>query len=263
MALGDPVMTLEEMERWIVRFYFEEWVNNPLERLAECVFVDNENLGNTPLKRYRALTEEKGCPIPLPPSVDAWRSTVYDQLSRKLSLKTGISYANYHFKGDRLSYLIGQFGEADVKVLVDKDDFRWVYVVDKDGRTLVPLVNASVSERTPAYSYDEAEALLQEAADEGIDVTRENLRRDVLSRSVERAPKGRKAQSGPASSKAEKSKDITTKARRQAAVQRSAEKPLPPAPPSLGHPPLGSTQDDWVNVGGLTVFDRKTGEVRK
>lgn len=264
VALGDPVMTIEEMERWIVRFYFEEWANKPLDRLAESVFVDNEHLGNTPLKRYRVLTEEKGCPIPLPPSLDAWRSTVYDQVLRKLSIKTGISYANYHFKGERTSYLIGQFGEADVKVLVDKDDFRWVYVVDKDGRTLVPLVNDSSSEKTPAYSYDEAAAVLQEAADEGIDITRENLRREVLSRSVERAPKGRKGQSGAAvGKKAETSKDTTTKARRHAAVQRSAEKPLPPAPPGLGHPPLGSSEDDWVNVGGLTVFDRNTGEIRK
>lgn len=260
VALGDPVMNIEEMERWIVRFYFEEWAHRPLERLADSVFVDNEDLGSTPLQRCRVLTEERGCPIPLPPSVDAWRSTVYDQLFRKLSIKTGISYANYHFKGDRLPYLIGQFGETDVKVLIDKDDFRWVYVVDKDERTLVPLVNASTSEWTPAYSYDEAEALLKEAADEEVDITRESLRRDVLARSVERAPKSRKGQSGSAAGKrADKSKEITTKARRHAAVQRSAERPVPP---SLGHPPLGSADDDWANVPALEVVDRRTGEIR-
>lgn len=264
VALGDPVMTLEEMERWIVRFYFEEWAIKPLERLAKSVFVDNENLGNTALKRYRMLTEEKGCPIPLPPSLDAWRSTIYDQQFRKLSRKTGISYGSYHFKGDRLSQLIDRFGEAEVKVLIDNDDFRWVYVVDKDGRTLVPLANDSTSEKTPAYSYDEAAAVLKEAADEGIDITRENLRRDVLNRSVERAPKGRKAEGGGTASgkKVKKSKETTTKARRHEAVKRSAEKPLLPNLPSLGHPPLGSSEDDWANVGGLAVFDRRTGEIR-
>lgn len=264
VALGDPVMTIEEMERWIVRFYFEQWANTPLRRLAESVFIDNEHLGSTPLKRYRVLTEEKGCPVPLPPSLDAWRSTVYDQEFRKLSRKTGISYSNFHFQGDRLRYLIDQFGESDVQILIDRDDFRWIYVVDKDGRTLVPLVNSSTSEVTPAYSYDEAAVLLAEADDEGVDITRENVRRDVLNRSTEGAAKGRRAQSGAAAAKlAGKSKETTTKARRDNAVQRSAETPRPPLPPSLGHPPLGSSEDDWTNVPALDVFDRRTGEIRK
>ena len=263
-ALGDPVMTLEEMERWIVRFYFEHWVNNPLARLAESIFVDNEDLGDTPIKRYRALTEERGCPIPLPPSVDAWRSAIYEQQCRTLSRKTGISYGNYHFKGDRLPYLISQFGETEVKVLIDPDDFRWVYVVDKDGRTPVPLVNDSTSEITPAYSYDEAAALLKDASKDGVNVASETLRRDVLNRSVESPTKGRKAKSGgmAPNAKAAKSKETTQQARRHAAVQRSADKPLLPSLPSLGHPPLGSDEDDWASVSALEVFDRRTGEIR-
>ncbi len=263
-ALGDPVMTLAEMERWIVRFYFEHWVNNPLNRLAESVFVDNEDMGNTPLKRYKVLTEQRGCPIPLPPSVDAWRSTIYEQHFRTLSRKTGISFSNYHFKGDRLMHLVSQFGETEVKVLVDPDDFRWVYVVDRDGRTLVPLVNDSTSEFTPAFSYDEAAALLKEANEEGVNVASEALRRDVLERSVERVSRAQKARSGASApgSKAAISKETTKQARRHEAVRRSAENPLPPTVPHLGHPPLGSEEDDWANVAALEVFDRRTGEVR-
>ncbi len=265
-ALGDPVMTIEEMERWIVRFYFEDWVNNPLDRLAKSIFIDNTALGNTPLRRHRTLVEERGCPIPLPPSVHSWRSTIYDHEFRTLSRKTGISYGNYHFKGDRLPYLVGVFGETEIEVLVDPDDFRCVYVMDRDGRTLVPLVNDSTSEITPAYSYDEAAALLQEAADEGVDVAVETLRRDVLNRSVERAPKGRsgrKEQGGRApAKKAAKSKETTTQARRHAAVERSANNPLPPRLPALGHPPLGSPDDDWASARGLKVADRRTGEIR-
>lgn len=267
VALGDPVMTIEEMERWIVRFYFEHWVHNPLDRLAKCIFIDNENLGNTPLRRYRALVEERGYPIPLPPSVHAWRSTIYDHEFRTLSRKTGISYGNYHFTGDRLPYLIGVFGQTEVEVLVDPDDFRRVYVMDRDGRTLVPLINDSTSEITPAYSYDEAEALLQEAAEEGVDVASENLRRDILNRSVERAPKGRagrkeQGSGGAPTNKAAKSKDTTIQARRHAAVARSANNPLPPRIPVLGHPPLGSMEDDWAGVQGLNIVDRRTGEIR-
>jgi putative transposase len=269
-ALGDPVMSIEEMERWIVRFYFEHWINHRLDRLAKCIFVDNKALGNTPLRRYRTLVEERGCPIPLPPSVHAWRSTIYDHEFRTLSRKSGIGYGNYHFKGDRLPYLISVFGEVEVQVLVDPDDFRRVYVMDLDGRTLVPLINDSTSEITPAYSYDEAAALLQEAADEGVNVASETLRRDVLNRSVERAPKGGKGRQArkdqgagraPAD-KATKSKETTTQARRHAAVGRSASNPLPPRLPTLGHPPLGSAEDDWAGARGLKVADRRTGEIR-
>ncbi len=197
--------------------------------------------------------------------MDAWRSAIYEQQFRTLSRKTGISYGNYHFKGDRLSYLISQFGETEVKVLIDPDDFRCVYVVDKDGRTPVPLVNDSTSEITPAYSYDEAAVRLKEATEDGVNVASESLRREVLNRSVERPAKGRKTTSGgPApSTKAAKSKETTQKARRHAAVQRSADKPLPPALPSLGHPPLGSDEDDWANVSALEVFDRRTGKIHK
>lgn len=263
-ALGDPVMTIEEMERWIVRFYFDKWVNHPLDRLAKSVFVDNEDLGNTPLRRYRTLVEEKGLPIPLPPSVHTWRSTIYDHEFKMLSRKTGISYSKYRFKGDRLPYLIGAFGEVEVQVLVDPDDFRYVYVVDRDGRTLVPLINDSTSEITPAYSFDEAAALLQEASDDGVNVASEALRRDVLNRSVEKAPKGRKVPSGERTRgvRATVSKETAKLARRHEAVKRSAENPLPPRLPSLGHPPLGSSEDDWANVQPLEVFDRRTGEAR-
>lgn len=264
IALGDPVMDLEEMERWIVRFYFEHWVNTPLDRLAESVFVENEDLGNTPFKRYKVLTEERGCPIPLPPSVEAWRSAIYEHQFRKLSRKTGISYLNYHFKGDRLPYLISQFGETEVKVLIDPDDFRWVYVVDKDGRTPIPLVNDSISEETPAYSYDEATVRLKETSTKPPNESSETLRRDVLNRSVERPTKGRKVKGGgPASnSKSAKSKETAELARLHAAVKRAADKPLPPNPPNLGHPPLGSDEDDWANAPALEVFDRRTGEIR-
>ena len=70
-ALGDPVMTIEEMEGWIVRFYFEHWVNKPLKRLSKSIFTDNQNLGSTPLLRHRTLTEKLLRPMPLPISIDA------------------------------------------------------------------------------------------------------------------------------------------------------------------------------------------------
>lgn len=264
-ALGDPVMTLEDMERWIVRFYFEHWINNPLDRLVESVFAEDADLGNTPLERYRVLTEERGCPIPLPPSVDAWRSAIYEHQFRKLSRKTGISYRDYHFKGDRLPYLISQFSETEVKVLIDPDDFRWVYVVDKNGRTLVPLVNNHAEEKTPAYSFDEADAIFKaRLASSSPSEAAEALRQDVLNQSAERTTKGRKGKSSGSApnTKSAKSKETTKKARLQAAVKGAADKPLPPSLPNLGRPPLGSDEDDWANASSLEVYDRRTGAIR-
>jgi putative transposase len=258
-ARGDPVMTLEEMEKWIVRFYFEHWVHKPLERLADSIFIDNEDLGNTPLSRYRSLTEERGCPIPLPPSLDAWRSTIFEPKVRTLSRKTGISYDNYQFRGDQLAHLIRVYGESPVTVLVNPDDFRRVYVVDRDGTTLVPLLNASASEITPGFSFDEARELLKEAEDHGDQVARENVRRDVLNRSVEKPSKTRSSKNA----KAARSRQTTTQARRSGAVLRSADNPLPPMSPALGSPALGiAPDDDWSHAQALEMFDRMSGRSR-
>jgi putative transposase len=264
VALGDQIMTLEEMERWIVRFYFDEWINRPLERLRSAVFTDNEDLGRTPLRRYQMVTQERGYPIPLPPSVDTWRSAIYEPHIRTLSRKTGISYENYQFRGDQLAHLIHVYGETSVKVLVDPDDFRWVYVVDRDGTTLVPLVNDSTSEITPAYSFDEARAVLEEADDEGVNVAQKEFRRDVLNRSAGRPGRAdKKAKGAKATSKAAQSRQTVELARRHGAVKRSADKPVPPPAPSLGNPPITVREEDWCNATALAVFDRLTGEKRK
>lgn len=263
LAARDPVMDLAEIERWIVRFYFEQWIHQPLGRLAESVFSEQGVMGSTPLERYRLLTEERGCPVPLPPSVDAWRSAVYEHHVRTLSRKTGISYRNYHFKGDRLQHLIAQFGETEVTVLIDPDDFRWVYVMDKNGRTLVPLVNSSADETTLAYSFDEADALLQstKAPSHEAPVA---LRQDVLNRSLESGKKERWNRAGVShkDTKSARSKATAERARLDAALKRAAANPMPPSLPALGHPPMGSDDDDWASAAPLQVHDRRTGEVR-
>jgi putative transposase len=259
-------MTLEEMERWIVRYYFEHWANHPLKRLAHSLFTEGEGLGSTPAKRFLTLTVERGYPIPLPPSLDAWRSVVYEHLFKPLSRKSGIAYKNYEFKGDRLSYLIDRFGETEVRVLVDRDDFRVVYVVDRDGRTLIPLINMSTDEFTPAFSFDQAEAMLKAASDEDVDVKSAALRRDVLNRSMEVGTrgKGRRPASGQGAivAKPAMSKQTTQRARQSEAVQRSANHPLPPLGLGVGQPALGTEEDEWDSAPALALFDRHTGASR-
>lgn len=263
-ALGDPVMTLDEMERWIVRFYFEHWANKPLRRLADSVFVDNEDLGITPLKRYRMLTEQLGYPVPLPPSLHAWRSVVFEQHSLTLSRKNGVGYKKYKFRGDRLPYLISQFGETKVTVLIDPDDFRVVHIVDRDDFTLIPLVNSSIDDRTPAYSFVQADMKLKEAAEEGESVALEAVRRDVFNRSIEPRPNARKStRVGKASGvKASASRETAKVARSDEAVNRAGINPLPSRIRTLGNPALGTDEDDWGSVSPLQVVDRRSGETR-
>ena len=264
-ALGDPIMTIEEMERWIVRFYFEHWVNKPLERLKHSTFIDNEDLGATPLLRYRTLTEKLLRPIPLPISIDLWRSVVFDWHVLHLSRKSGITYDTFEFRGDRLPDLIRKFGEAEVTVLVDADDFRLVYVLDVDRETLIPLVNTAVSSATPAYSFADAKKKLDELKAEAADARSDALRRDIFNRSagVEvGSPNGPK-RSKRSTSKPATSKQTTKHAREHGAVLRSASNPLPPPEPALGYPPMVGAAEGWASAAPLTVLNRKPQKERQ
>ena len=197
-------------------------------------------------------------------SLDDWRAVLYETQYRTLSRKTGITYGRYHFRGEKLSYLIDRYGEVEVKVLIDVDDFRVVYVVEQDSRDLVILTNASTSESTPAYSYVEADAIFKEAAFGNEAPASEALRRDILNRSagtvtpVTQPGKRTKASKVPLGT----SRDTSQRARRHQAVVRAQENPLPAVRPTLGHPPLGTAEDDWSNAPALDVRDRKTGETR-
>jgi len=259
-ALGDPIMTLEEMERWIVRFYFEHWVNKPLERLKNSIFIDNENLGSTPLLRYRTLTEKLLRPVPLPISIDVWRSVVFDWHLLHLSRKTGITYDTFKFRGDRLSEAIKKFGESEVTVLVDVDDFRSVYVLDRDEETLIPLVNSAVSTSTPAYSFADAKQMRDELKAEGADTSSDALLLEIYNRSAGVSPVARKEPRASRKKSAPKpadSKETAWKAREHRAVKQAAANPLPPPDPPLGHPPMAPASSRWAAAAPLPVLNRK------
>lgn len=262
IALGDKPMKFEELERWIVRFFFEEWVNHPLERLQRSIFVDSTDLGASPRLRFRTLTEHKGYPVPLPPSLEAWRSVVYERVERTLARKTGISYATHQFAGDRLDYLIRQFGETKVQVLVDPDDFRAIYVLDRDGRSLVQLDNTHAPPGTPAYSYVRAAEILKTAFKPGVDSASQAFRRDVFlfSAGLCASPEtGSKTTKKTAANRQLESKQTTKQAQDHSAVVRSREKQIPASTqsPALGQPPMSNTQKSWTSVSGLQVLDRK------
>jgi putative transposase len=259
VALGDSIMPLEELEKWIVRFYFEDWVNRPLKRLEDSIFKDDESLGFTPKSRFRALTEVRLRAMPLPISVDEWRSVVFDWQELTLSRKSGISYEGFQFRGDRLPGLINEFGETKVTVLIDDDDFRTVSVMGRDGQTLIPLVNAVVDSTSVAYTFAEARKKREELRAAGKDPDCEKLLRDIFSRSVGApAPPtpSPKSQTKPAKRSAA-SKQTTQLSREHDALLRSVKSPLPMPEPRLGNPPLGNVDDPWSSTAGYQVSNRK------
>jgi putative transposase len=267
VALGDSLMDVEELERWIVRFYFEHWARRQLKRLTHDVFTERTSLGKTPLTRFRTLTVDRGYPIPLPPSVDAWRSVAYEQLLKPLSRKSGISYKTYQYRGDRLSYLIDRLGEYEVRVLVDPDDFRVVYVVDRDERTLIPLVNTCIDDTVPAYSFKQAEEILKAQPQEGVDATVAALRRDLLRRSLGMdKPDSKGSKTGttgkPKPTKHEVSRETARRARDDDAVRRGVASPLPATSHVVGNPLITAPTDNWENGPAVKMIDRHTGESR-
>lgn len=250
--LDDLPMPLPEFKRWLARFYFEEWVDKPLERFISSVFVDDRALGNTPRERFENMAFRDGHVYPLPPDPNKWRMVKYNQELRTLSRKSGISFADFRFRGENLPRLITRFGETLVKVLVNPDDFRTVWVLD--GEEMIPLTNIDTDETTPAYTFQEAKAMLVEAG-VSIEETEQSkqFRRDLFARSSQKSAKEGRA---VAQSAAEESKQVAREARASQAVQRARDNPMPPA----ATPGPVTAHEGLAGFTPLRVVDKKTGD---
>lgn len=258
IALGDELMELHELERWIVRWYFEDWANRPLKRHLRSDFSELGRLGQTPAERWKRMTGELAFAVPISPSMAEWRMTLYDHEPRKLSRKTGITYKAFNYKGDNLAYLIERYGETEVKVLVNPDDFRQVFVDDGEGMPLVPLTEEFVDSTTPAYSFKDAEEKYRSPAGPvpGEDI-RKKFQEDVQARSLD-SP-GTRARK---KSKAERNREVADKTRADQAVHRAVKNPLTPsaAPKAPPTSPAPSSNESFDGIAPLTVRSRTTGE---
>lgn len=258
--LKDLPMSLEELEKWIVRWYFETWANTVLKRLVRSVFIDEAHLGSTPWARWKTVAQEHGYAMPLPPELDIWRMAKYEHEVRTLSRKTGLTYSDFNFRGDNLPYLIKKHGENPVPMLVDPEDFRRVYVPDGVNKALVVLVNADVDETTPAYSFEQAKALIKEVPDrKAQSLQAENFKRDVFSRSTQTSAKAARAQKKSVVT----SRETTQRARQSSALTRARDNPLAPSAPSAptfsGAPqPQAAAMLEDIPV--LPVLNRKSGK---
>ncbi len=227
-ALGDKLITLEELERWIVRWYYEKWIHTPLERLRWDVLTESA-LGETPAERMQHF-EDECYAIPLPPSRAEWLAALYEHTERRLSRKTGITVDGLHYKGKAITSLLNKYGEEQpLKVLFNPDDFRNVYVYEGDELPLVTLTHEYVRPETPAWSFKEAKERLKKLkADFRPAAQAELFDRDLHEKTLadSLAPKRRKQ------SKYDRNRETAQRHKDVKATQRAAHQSAP-MPPTL------------------------------
>ncbi|NPT39633.1 Mu transposase C-terminal domain-containing protein [Paraburkholderia xenovorans] len=267
VALGDRLPMLDELERWIVRWYYEKWVHHPLERHQWDVVLTGLPMGDTPAERWKYF-EDSCFAISLPPSRAEWLAALYDHAERRLSRKTGITIHELHYKDDELETLIGKFGEKQMlHVLFNPDDFRHVYIYENDDLPLVTLPFEHLRPETPAWSFKDAKEQLAKRKSglkpapqaEGFD---RDMNEAVVADSL--APKRKKP------GKYERNRETARREKEAKANARAAREPRPAPPPTKGRshanseapsnvtPPVSPMLDD---VTLLPFLDRNSGDL--
>ncbi|WP_044530185.1 integrase [Herbaspirillum sp. B65] len=219
LALGDELMDIDELERWIVRWYYEKWGNHQLDRLLWETVLDSNVEGATPLARL-AYFEESCVPIALPPSRADWLSALYEQVERKLSRKTGVTIDGLHYKGEDFGTLIDKYGEQQFLTIVfNPDDFRYVYVREGDDQPLVKLEFEYLKPETPAWSFREAKERYAKAKRS----TSQIPGADKFSQELQdRSSQGKRSASAKNPSKRERNRETKDRTREINAIKRAA-----------------------------------------
>jgi len=258
VALGDKLMTLDELKIWVVSWYFESWINNPLERHRRIDLFKEEKLGNTPAKRWKTMTQDLSYAMPLSPPLAQWLRVQFEYGEGTLSRKTGMPCAGLYYRGNNIEYLIGKYGETTQSYFKDPDDFRVIFFDDGDNHRLVELIEEYVDETTPAYSFSEIKEMrLEEKAKETESPIKLSHRRKVQNASVKAGPTPTKNKQ----SRTERNRAVADAARNADAIRRALDKPVDPRlfnGPGAGDDsePGGFTFDD---VEPLPIFNRKDG----
>lgn len=233
----DKLMTFEELERWIVRFFYEKWIHHRLDRFVTADYELRPEKGITPFERWNHYAKEQ--PFPLPPSAQAWAMASFLPQTKSLSAKTGVTYDTFQFKGHELRKLISEFGpQANVQVLVNPDDYRYILALSKDGKTWLKLINAEVEANTPAISFEVAKGKRNELlAREGVPhpISKE-FDRDLRAASCSDMGKKR-------TKRAQQRIKTTSDHREDAAAKRAEQDPLPQPKPDVPQPDMHVTAD--------------------
>lgn len=267
-ALGDELMTVDALEKWIVRWLYESWVNTRLDRLRWDELLVDSVKGKTPLERVNYLTKEMEYPITMPPPRHQWMAALFEHDRRLLSAKTGITLKHgFRYKGDAMSYLLAKYGDkTELHVLHNPDDFRQVYVYEDDDLPLVTLTHEHVRPGTPAWTFTEAKARFDTGMDDWtVPDAKVQFLRD-LDEAVTANGKTRKAKPR---GKREENKETVRRAKDHSAVQRTIDRPLSSAAPFGPAPsanPFLTTEDlqpavvSYDDAPLMPIVNRTTGE---
>jgi putative transposase len=267
-ARGDELMTFDALEKWIVRWLYEDWVNSPLDRLRWDEQLVDSVKGKTPLERLAYQTEEMGQPITMPPPRREWMAALFEHKPCVLSAKTGISLEHgFRYRGDAMSYLLAKYGDhAQLHVVYNPDDFRQAYVYEDDELPLVTLTHEHVREETPAWTFAEAKARFDSGmANWTVPDEKVQFERD-MDEAVTGTVEIRKRKTR---GKREENKETVRRAKDNSAVQRAIDRPLSaaapfgPAPLTNPSSPGGDLQSDdfsYDDAPLMNIVNRNTGE---
>lgn len=267
-ALGDELMSVEALEKWIVGWLYKDWANTPLDRLRWDELLVDSVKGKTPLERLAYQTEEMGQPITLPPPRHEWMAALFEHQIRKLNAKTGISLEHgFRYNGEAMSYLLAKYGDrAELHVVYNPDDFRQVYVYEGNDLPLVPLTHEHVRPDTPAWTFAEAKARFESGMADWT-VPDEKLQ---FEREMDEAVTGHaKAGKPKARGKREENRETVRRAKDNSAVQRAIDRPLsvaaPFGPPPSSNPSLPAEDFQsgvisYDDAPSMNIVNRNTGE---
>jgi putative transposase len=267
-ALGDELMTVEALEKWIVRWLYEDWVNSPLERLRWDELLVDSVKGKTPHERLTYQTEEMGQPITMPPPRHEWIAALFEHEVCTLNAHTGITLKHaFRYKGEAISYLLAKYGDhAELHVVYNPDDFRQAYVYEGSDFPLVTLTHEHVRPDTPAWTFAEAKARI----DTGMKNWTAPDAKVQFERDMDEAVTGNgKASKRKTRGKREEDKETVRRARDGLAVQRAIDRPLSatapfaPAPSPNPSVPTVDIEPDVISYDDAPVWnivDRNTGE---
>ena len=209
--------------------------------------------------RWKKMTQELAYAMPLSPPLAEWMLTLYEHEVRALSRKTGITCRGFNYRGDNLPYLVQKYGEQQLNILVNPDDYRKIYVDEGNGQPLVTLTEEFVDDTTPAYPFSFMQEQLKEMrAGQSESAAKTQFRQDVYGRSMEAT--GKTPRKKP--TKAERNRAVADQTKVSSAVQRAIANPV--GPPNRGtkadaSPPVQMTFDD---VAPLPVLSRVSGEAQ-
>ncbi len=267
VALGDELMTVDALEKWIVRWLYEVWANNPLDRLRWDELLVDSVKGKTPLERLVYQTEELGQPITLPPPRQKWMTALFESKMCALNARTGFAVEGFRYKGEAISYLLAKYGDRkELHVVYNPDDFRQVYVFEGDDLPLVALKHEHVRPDTPAWTFADAKARFAAgmddwtAPDEKVQFERD-MDDAVTSNGKASKPRTR--------SKREENKETVRRAKNNSAIERAIARPLSavapfgPAPTTNPSLPTDDFQHDVISyddVPLMNIVNRNTGE---